>query len=199
MNQTSINRHGIDLNQALTEVSASSAGGAPFLMAYGTTFLITGILSYLLTEETAALMVLFQGTVALPAAFWLERRLGWGEMAADNPLRPLSLQLALSQALALPALIVAYNLNPRAIPIMLASLGGVHFLPYSWLHRNQLYVGLAVALSVGAFGLQLIWGPPAFHFILFYVGVIYWLAVPFVYRQAMRLTGHRGTSAVKQN
>lgn len=117
------------LSLAFDEVSASSAGGAPFLIAYGLTFLVSGILSYVLPEETAALIVLFQGGVALPIAFWLERRLGWGRMAADNPLWALSMQLAVSQALALPALIVAFDLNPRSIPVIMAGLGGVHFLP----------------------------------------------------------------------
>lgn len=105
-------------------------------------------------------------------------------MAANNPLRALSVQLAVSQALALPALIVAFNINPRAIPIMLAGLGGVHFLPYAWLHRTRLYTILAVAVAFGAFGLQLLLGPTAFHIILFYVGIAYWLTAPFVYRHA---------------
>ena len=172
------------LTHAFNEVSASSAGGAPFLIAYGTTFIMSGILTYLLPEETAVLIVMFQGGLALPAAFWLERRLGWGRMAADNPLRALSVQLAVSQALALPALIVAFNMNPRSIPVILASLGGVHFLPYAWLHRTKLYTALAAAISFGAFGLQLLLGPAAYHIILFYVGLIYWLAAPFVYRHA---------------
>ena len=175
------------LTHAFNEVSASSAGGAPFLIAYGTTFIMSGILTYLLPEETAVLIVMFQGGLALPAAFWLERRLGWGRMAADNPLRALSVQLAVSQALALPVLIVAFNLNPRSIPVILAGLGGVHFLPYAWLHRTKLYIALAVAISFGAFGLQLLLGPTAFHIILFYVGLVYWLAAPFVYRYAAQL------------
>ena len=172
------------LSHAFNEVSASSAGGAPFLIAYGLTFIVSGILSYVLPAETAALIVLFQGGVALPLAFWLERRMGWGRMASDNPLRALSVQLAVSQALALPALIVAFDLNPRSIPVILAGLGGVHFLPYAWLHRTKLYTALAVAISFGAFGVQLLLGPVAFHIILFYVGVVYWLAAPFVYRHA---------------
>jgi len=106
------------LNHALVEVSASSAGGAPFLIAYGATFIICGILSYALPENTAALFVLFQGALALPAAFWLEHRIGWRRMAANNPLRALSVQLAMSQALALPALIVAFQMNPRSIPVI---------------------------------------------------------------------------------
>lgn len=44
--------------------------------------------------------------------------------------------MAVSQALALPALIVAYSLNPRSIPVVLADLGYVHFLPYAWLNRT---------------------------------------------------------------
>lgn len=175
-------------NDASNEVSASSAGGAPFLIAYGLTFFVSGMLSFVLPEETAALIVLFQGAVALPFAFWLERKMSWGRMAADNPLRALSVQLAVSQALALPALIVAFDLNPRSIPVMMAGLGGVHFLPYAWLHRTKLYTVLAVAVSLGAFGLLLIFGPLSFHIILFYVGVVYGVAAPFVYRQAAKRT-----------
>ena len=105
-------------------------------------------------------------------------------MAADNPLRALSVQLAISQALALPALIVAFDMNPRSIPVIIAGLGGVHFLPYAWLHRTKLYIALAIAIAFGAFGLQLLLGPAAFHTILFYVGMVYWLAAPFFYRHA---------------
>ena len=182
MNQTTTT-----FNQAFNEVSASSAGGAPFLIAYGLTFFISGILSFMLPAETAALIVMFQGTVALPVAFWLERKMRWGHMSVDNPLRTLSVQLAVSQALALPALIVAFNMNPRSIPVIMAGFGGVHFLPYAWLHRTKLYTALAVAISFGAFGLQLLLGPMAFHINLLYVGVIYWLAAPFVYRHATQL------------
>ncbi len=176
----------MNLDQAFTEVSVSSAGGAPFLIAYGVTFIITGILSYLLPAETAALIAMFQGAVALPAAFWLERRMGRGRMSVDNPLRALSKQLAFSQVLALPALIVAFNLNPRSIPVILAGLGGVHFLPYAWLHRTRSYVVLGIAVSLGAFGLQLLLGATAFHINLLYVGVVYWLFAPAVYRHAAR-------------
>ena len=182
-----MNQNIMTLTHDFDEVSASSAGGAPFLIAYGATFVISGILSFVLPAETAALIVMFQGGVALPLAFWLERKMGWGRMGAANPLRSLSVQLAVSQALALPALIVAFNINPRSIPVILAGLGGVHFLPYAWLHRTRLYSALAVAVSFGAFGLQLLLGPTAFHIILLYVGVLYWLAAPFVYRHAARL------------
>lgn len=182
-----MNQNTMNLDQAFTEVSRSSAGGAPFLIAYGATFIITGILSYILPAETVALIAMFQGGVALPAAFWLERRMGQGRMSAENPLRALSVQLAMSQALALPLLIVAYNLNPRSIPVMLAGLGGVHFLPYAWLHRTRLYAILAGVVALGAFGFQLVLGSAAFHVNLLFVGVVYWLLAPAVYRHAARI------------
>ncbi len=176
-----------DLNKAFTEVSASSAGGAPFLIAYGATFLITGILSFFLPKQTIALMAMFQGGVALPAAFWLERKMGSRRMAADNPLRPLSAQMAMSQALGLPILILVYSLNPGGIPLALASLGGVHFLPYAWLHRTRIYTVFAFAVSLGAFAMQVVLGPKAFSFILIYVAIVYWVITPLVYNKAARL------------
>jgi hypothetical protein len=175
------------LDAAFDEVSASSAGGAPFLLAYGATFFISALLSFGLPLPTAALVVMFQGGVALPLAFWLERRMGTRRMAADNPLRPLSAQLAMSQALSLPALIIVYSLNPAVVPAVLAAIGGMHFLPYAWLHRTRAYAVLAGAVSVGAFVLQVVLRAAAFPYILFYVAAVYWIAAPVVYRHARKL------------
>jgi len=178
-----------DLKHALDDVSTSSAGGAPFLIAYGATFLITAVLSFFLPRSTIALIAMFQGGVALPAAFWLEHRMGSQRMAPDNPLRPLSVQMAMSQALGLPALILVYSLNPGGIPLALASLGGVHFLPYAWLHRTNIYVYFAAAVSIGAFAIQLFLGANSFSYILFFVAAVYWITAPLVYQHAVRLTG----------
>jgi hypothetical protein len=176
-----------DLNQAFDEVSASSSGGAPFLIAYGTTFLITAILSFFLPRSTSALIAMFQGGVALPAAFWLERKMGSKRMAKNNPLRELSVQLAMSQALGLPLLILAYSLNPNSLPLALASLGGVHFLPYAWLHRTKIYSFFAFAVSIGAFAIVLGMGMSAsFSYILLFVAVVYFVTTPLVYRNAKR-------------
>jgi len=176
-----------DLKRAFTEVSASSAGGAPFLITYGATFLVTAILSLFIPKPIAALIAMFQGGVALPAAFWLERKMGTGRMAPDNPLRSLSILLATSQALGLPLLILVYSLDPRGIPLALAALGGVHFLPYAWLHRTRIYTTFAFAVAMGAFALQLGLGSAAFSVILLYVAVVYAVATPLVYRNAARL------------
>ena len=176
-----------DLARAQNEVSASSAGGAPFLIAYGLTFFATGILSFFIAVETAALIAMFQGGIALPLAFWLERRLGSGPMAPDNPLRPLSVQMAMTQVLALPAVIIAYSLNPAVVPAVLAAIGGGHFLPYAWLHRTSLYAALGVAVAIGAFVLQLLLRSAAFPYILLYVSAVYWIMTPLVYRHAARI------------
>jgi len=173
-----------DLKRALGEVSASSAGGAPFLLAFGATMLVCGALAFWLPVRTAALIALFQGNAALPLAFWLERRLGARRMSADNPLRPLSTQLAMSQIVALPAVIIAFSLNPATVPAALAAVGGGHFLPYAWLQRTRVYFALGLAVSLGALALQATLRAAAFPYIFLYVGAVYWTAAPLVYRHA---------------
>jgi hypothetical protein len=113
-------------------------------------------------------------------------------MSRTNPLRQLSIQMAMSQALGLPLLILVYSLNPGGIPLALASLGGVHFLPYAWLHRNQIYVTFAFTVALGAFALQLWLSKGAFSYILFFVAAIYWITAPLVYRHAARLVKTTG-------
>jgi hypothetical protein len=176
-----------DLERARNEVSASSVGGAPFLIAFGTTLFATAILSFFISVANAALVAMFQGGVALPLAFWLERRMGAGPIAHDNPLRVLSIQLAMSQVVALPAVIIAYSLNPVTVPAVLAAVGGGHFLPYAWLQRTRVYIALAVAIALGAFAIQIGMGGRAFSYVLLYMSIVYWIATPFVYRNASRL------------
>lgn len=177
-----------DLEDARREVSASSAGGAPFLISFGATLLLCAIAAFFLPRRTAALAVMFQGGLALPAAFLLERRMGWGAMAKDNPLRSLSIQFAMSQIVAFPIVVAMFSLNPGGVPLAMASIAGGHFLPYAWLQRTNVYVWLAVAVSAGALVLQIAIGRNAFPFILFHMTACYWIAAPLVHRAARRLT-----------
>jgi Family of unknown function (DUF7010) len=177
-----------NMEVARREVSESSAGGAPLLFSFGASLLACGGAAFFLSRRQAALAVMFQGGLALPIAFLLERRLGWGPMAADNPLRALSIQLAMSQICAFPVVVAMYDLNPGVVPLAMASIAGGHFLPYAWLQRTSVYVWLAVSVPAGALALQVVLGARAFPFILLYMTACYWMATPLVYRAARRLT-----------
>jgi hypothetical protein len=183
------------VDDARDEVSASSSGGAPFLVAYGATMVACALLALVLPRTAIALVAMFQGSVALPAAFWLERRLRVRPASPENPLKPLSVQLAMSQVVALPAVIVTYSLDPDMVPVVLAAIGGGHFLPYAWLHRTNAYAALATAVALGAFALQVLLRDAAFPVILAYVGVAYWVAAPIVYRRAARLVAAAAAAA----
>lgn len=108
--------------------------------------------------------------------------------SAENPLRALSAQLAVSQAVALPALIVVYNVKLEMLPMVLAAIGGMHFVPYTWLHRTRIYLALGSLLALGSFFLLLQLGDRAFGPTLLFIGILYWLTAPLVYRQAKRVT-----------
>jgi hypothetical protein len=97
----------------------------------------------------------------------------------------------MSKMLALPAVIVANSLELHTVPGVLAAGGGVHFLPYAWLHRTRIHVALAVAASLGPFALQLWLKSSAFPYILLYQSVVYSLVAPLVYRHAKQLTQER--------
>jgi hypothetical protein len=177
-----------NMDVARREVSESSAGGAPFLLSFGASLLACGCAAFFLSRRQAALALMFQGGVALPIAFLLERRLGWGPMAADNPLRSLSVQLAMSQICAFPVVIAMYDLNPGLVPLAMASIAGGHFLMYAWLQRTSVYVWLAVAVPAGALAIQIALGARAFPIILLHMTACYWIATPLAYRAARRLT-----------
>lgn len=164
-----------DVNLARSDVTRSSGGGIGFLLAYGTTLLIAGILAFFLPLEIAALVVLFQGGIALPLAFALERWLGFPPMAADNPLRTLSIQLAMTQVLALPAVFIVYQLDPAYVPAAFGAIGGGHFLPYAWLHRTKLYIVLGILVALVPWLMMMVWGKAAFAYIPLFWGATYWL------------------------
>ena len=177
-----------DLEQARREVSQSSAGGAAFLGCFGATILAVAIAAFFLDRKAAAMLLMFQGGVALPAAFLVERRLAWGPMSKQNPLNALSIQLAMSQIVAFPVVIAMFDLHPGGVALAMASIAGGHFLPYAWLQRTNVYLWLAGAVSGGALALQIALGSAAFPWILILMTTCYWVAAPLVYREAKRLT-----------
>lgn len=173
------------LDAAREEITASSAAGAPFLLAFGSTLLAAGLLGLVLPSGVAAIVLLFQGNVALPLAFWLERRMATRRMSPDNPLKPLSIQLAMTQVVALPAVILAFAFAHWTVPAAFAAIGGGHFLPYAWLQRTRVYLVLGVAVSLGAAAITLVLREQAFTPALLYMTACYWVAAAILLRSRM--------------
>lgn len=161
------------LEEARKSASSSAAQGAPWLIAFGTTLALTAALSFVVPLNTAVLVVLFQGGLAVPLAFALERWLGTGPMPSGHPLRSLSIQLAMVQILALPAVILMYTVNPALVPATFAAIGGAHFLPYVWLHQTRIYLFLGLAVSLGSWGLTIGFGEDAYRFVLLWWPLCY--------------------------
>ncbi len=176
-----------DLDRARANVSASSTGGAPFLIAFACTLGLTGVAAFFIDVKLTALITLFQGNVALPLAFWLERRMSDVRMSDDNPLKSLSVQLAMSQILGLPAVLFVYQYAPAAVPAAMAGVGAAHFLPYAWLQRTRIYLGLGVAAAVVPFALTLLLKGSAAPWVLLFLAILYLVSAGFIVARARAL------------
>lgn len=185
----------LDLDRARAEISAASSGGAPFLFAFALTLGLTGVAGLWLDVRTTALITLFQGNVALPLAFWLERRMSTARMSDANPLKPLSIQLAMSQVLALPAVVIVYQFFPAGVPTAMAAVGAAHFLPYTWLQRTRLYSVLAAVVAVGPLVLALILKDAAAPWTLLFVSGVYCVTAVLIRRRARALVAQDLTLA----
>ena len=154
------------------EARTANGGGFSFLLVHGTTWIAAGVLSFVLSRDTAALVYLFQGFVAFPASLIVERALGYQTLpTSENSLASLFVLVAIAQGLALPASIIVYNLDPRLVPVVFAATNGGHFLPYSWLHGTRAYIGLAIVAALGPFAVVVVAdADAAFHVSGFIVG-----------------------------
>lgn len=152
------------------EVSVRSRGGFPFLLAFGSTWLVSASLALVLPVEEAALVFLFQGGVGVPLAFALEKVFGTG-VPRDNPLTPLLVQVAMSQVPASLAAALIYLADPFYVPAGLAAIVGGHFLPYAWVHASKLYLLMGVCVAVVPFALVLALGENSFYLVGFAVGL----------------------------
>jgi hypothetical protein len=183
-----------DVTRARIEITASSVGGAPFIGSFALTIGLTGLLAFWLPTRTAALVLLFQGNVALPLAFWIERRMAWGRMAADNPLRPLAIQLAVSQIAALPMVLLMWALAPYATGAAVASVAAGHLVPYAWLHRTAIYLWFAPIVSVGTFAIVYWLREAALPWSLLFMSAAYAVAAVLLYGHARRQSTRDGVN-----
>lgn len=79
-----------DTRLALNDAAVSSRRGAAFLIAFGTTWIVCGLLAYRLPAPGLALAVMFQGALVLPMAFGLQKLLGFPPGHPKKPLTSLS-------------------------------------------------------------------------------------------------------------
>lgn len=125
--------------------------GWGFLAAYGTTWLVCGVVWRKASARTGAFCTLFQGLAALPVAILLTALTPGPpapELAAMDNLVTL---LASGQMLGLPIVIYLTVVHRYSlVPLAMALLVAVHFAPYSWLYDTPLYLVMGGAVSVGA-------------------------------------------------
>lgn len=171
------------MDEARRTASSTAAQGAPWLIAFCLTLTVVAVLSFVVPVEVAVLAAVFQGGLALPLAFALERVLGSGPMAPDHPLRSLSVQLAMVQIVALPAVILMYTQRPELVPATFAAIGGAHFLPYVWLHRTRIYLVLALAVSLGSWVITGLGGDDAYRLVLVWWPLCYAVAAVLLLRR----------------
>ena len=160
-----------DIELALGDLAARSHNGTAFLIASGITWLICGLLAYRLPVKGFALAVMFQGAVALPMAFGLQKLLGFPSGHPANPLTSLSIYLAMSQSVAIPAVILTYVRTPTFVPAVFAVIVGAHFLPYAWLQQSRVYIALSVCVSLGSLLIMAIFGEEGGKIVPWFVGV----------------------------
>ena len=117
-----------------------------------------------------ALAVMFQGAVALPMAFGLQKLLGFPAGHPENPLTSLSVYLAMTQTVAIPAAVLTYVQTPTLVPAVFAAIVGAHFLPYAWLQQTRVYIALSVSVSLGSWLIMAILGGEGYRIVPWFVG-----------------------------
>ncbi|MCY4658479.1 MAG: hypothetical protein OXF93_01515 [Acidobacteria bacterium] len=159
-----------DIQLALNDVAASSHRGAAFLVAFGTTWIVCGLLAYFLPAEDLALAVMFQGALGVPMAFGLQILFRFPVGHPKNPLISLSIYLAMTQTVAIPAAVLTYVRTPTMVPAVCAAILGAHFLPYAWLQQTRVYIALSVGVSLGSWLVMAIFGENGYRIVPWFVG-----------------------------
>jgi hypothetical protein len=158
------------VDEARNESVLSSGAGFPFLLCFGITWILCAGVSFAAPLKVAAWVYLLQGVVSMPVAFLMHRAFRYPKASPDNPLTPLALQLVFIQPVAFPVFILVLDIAPHYVPAAFAAVVGAHFLPFSWMHKTNVYTVLGIVVSAGAFGLAIALGRRSFHYTGFFVG-----------------------------
>lgn len=139
------------MEEMLQELAHINYSGAPFLVAYGLTWLLCGFIWQRGNEKLAALATLFQGMAALPLALLILFFIGALSQRPDiGLLNHLVIIIAMSQLLALPLLISMFKQEDfRLIPFVFSLAGTIHFVMYAWLYQTSAYILMSITIAVG--------------------------------------------------
>lgn len=145
------------MTTTLQDLAQINIFGAPFLFAYGATWMICGLLWIKVKPAYAAIATLFQGMLALPIALFILYSIGAFEYRPDiEEINQLSLLLSMSQLLILPLLIAMYRKKHYTlIPFVFSGAGAVHFLLYAWLYQTTVYIVMSIMI---AFVIAIVYG-----------------------------------------
>lgn len=134
----------------LLQLADINYSGAPFLIGYGITWLICGILWKKLKSRHAALGTLFQGTVALPIALLIMGLIGAFTVRPEiGILNDLVIIVAMSQLLVLPILIQMFQKEHfTLIPFVFSVAGTIHFVIYAWLYQTLAYIIMSIFIAI---------------------------------------------------
>lgn len=149
----------MDLVTSLQSLATQNVYGISFLIAYGLTWIICGIIWLKATPRTAALCTLFQGMVAFPVAMALSFAIGalGQDRPVDESITQLSIFIGTSQLLGLPLLIYLFVQKQFTImPYVFAAICSMHFMLYSWLYQTPFYVIMAALIAIGATVIMLV-------------------------------------------
>ena len=159
-----------DIDAVRKQAILSSAGGFPFLLMFGFSWIAAGGLSYLVPRDIVPFIYWFSGAPAVPVALALERRVGYVPPLKPDPLLPLTLQIMFIQMVAFPAFLPFLSSDPGYFPVALAAVVGAHLLPFQWVYRTRIYGVLGVVIAIAPFLLAILLPDNVMHYTGFLVG-----------------------------
>ncbi|HEY4581472.1 MAG TPA: hypothetical protein VIG88_01180 [Lysobacter sp.] len=103
------------------------------------------------------LFLVIGGVLVYPLGFVLDRALGGDLSARGSEFRGLIGAITAGQMLGWPVIVALLITRVELVAFALATMLGVHFLPYGWLYRTPAYWALGVAAVLVASTLQALW------------------------------------------
>lgn len=138
-----------DVDTYLQALATVNHRGFGFLAAYGTTWLVSGVLWRVWGTKVGSYAALFQGMVALPLALGLTALSASGPRPHHPTLDQLAIYLSTGQLLMLPLAIVLVVRRQQLLAVAaIATTTAVHFVPYSWLYSTPVYLVMGALVAV---------------------------------------------------